>query len=470
MAHGEGGFKEAPWYKKIFTAWTHDAAHHISEGIIYKWAFEPLVVMPALFLLLVVAASIIDPAAVSGTLAMVVALSPVWLPIFLAVFFWVTWMHYIRYIFWFGRETILLEVQLPPEVVKSPLAMELFLNGIHNSGGESTFLARIWEGKFRAIFALEIASNEGQIKFYIHCPKGWKNILEAKLYGQYPEAKVTEVEDYVSRVPFNLEEYSLWGTEFAKTENAAMPIKSYIDFGLDKNPDKPENSVDPITNIVEYMGQIGKGEYIWLQIIIKARKKEEWYGFYLEGNAWDKLAKEAISKITKGAIDRAKELVQDEAEKNRVGSRGAMLLSPGERAKVEAIERSQTKNVYECGIRGLYLGRKENYNGINIGNLVNIFAGLKQVGYNNIMPGRGMDWFDYPWQDWHDIRQNRMRNNLFFRYKHRAYFYVPYDQVPVYMTTEELATIWHFPSSVVQTPALDRVPSRRSEAPINLPT
>jgi hypothetical protein len=86
------------------------------------------------------------------------------------------------------------------------------------------------------------------------------------------------------------------------------------------------------------------------------------------------------------------------------------------------------------------------------------------------MPARGNNWFDYPWQDWKEIRANRMRRNLFFRYKQRAYFYVPYDQVPVFMTTEELATIWHFPSSVVQTPALDRVPSRRSDAPINLPT
>ncbi|MDB5225452.1 MAG: hypothetical protein JWL87_404 [Candidatus Adlerbacteria bacterium] len=472
MSQGGGGvpFEKQPWYKKIFLMWTHSAAHHISEKWLYEWKFEPLVVIPAAFIVFIIIVASVDPEAISATLAMAVALSPVWLPVFLAVFFWITWMHYIRYAFWFSRKTVLLEIQLPPEVQKSPLAMELFFNGIHNAGGEGTFLARIWEGKFRAIFSLEIASNEGQIKFYIHCPVGWKNVLEAKLYGQYPEARIIEVEDYAARIPFSNEEYGLWATEFNKTANHAVPIKSYIDYGLDKNQDKPETTVDPMTNMLEYMGQIGQGEYIWLQIIMKARKNEEWYGFYKGGNAWADLATKATKEITAGAIKRAQELVEDDAEKKKVGARGAMLLSPGERLKVEAIERGQTKNVYECGIRGMYLGKKDNYNGVNVGNLVTIFGAFKQVGYNSIMPGRGLDWFDFPWQDWRNIRQNRMRLAQFFRYRHRAYFYVPYDQVPVYMTTEELATIWHFPSSVVQTPALDRVPSRRSDAPLNLPT
>lgn len=466
-----------PWYKKIFLWWTYKGAHHVSEKVIYHWAFEPLVVMPLALLILIVVAARIDPGAVSGTLAMVVALSPVWLPIYLFVFFWTTWIHYIRYMFWFRQEHALLEIQLPPEVEKSPLAMELFLTGIWNSGGEGTFMHRIWRGQFRPIFTLEVASNEGQIKFYIHARRGWKNILEAKLYGQYPEAKVTEVEDYVARVPFTTEEYGLWGTEFDKTEGAhALPIKTYIDYGLDKNPDKPETQVDPMTNMLEYMGQIGKGEYIWLQIIMQARKRDQWYGFYYENgfffkkkdNYVDK-ARAKITDITKKAIKRSQELLEDDAEKKRVASRGAMLLTGGEKLQVEAIERSLTKNLFECGIRGLYLAKKESFNGANIGNLVMLFAAFRQPNYNGIMPGRGSNDFDYPWQDWNGVRDNKVKRNLFFRYKQRAYFYVPYDQVPVFMTTEELATIWHFPSSVVQTPALDRVPSRRSEAPINLP-
>jgi hypothetical protein len=483
MAHGGGGvpFKDQPWYKRIFLLWTHEGAHYVSEDVIYGWSFEPLVVIPLAFLVLLAFLGAVDPAAVSGTLAMVVALSPIWLPIGLAIFFWITWMHYIRYMFWFKQEFVLLEIQLPPEVEKSPLSMELFLTAMYNSGGESTFIARIWKGQFRAIFTLEIASNEGQIKFYLHCRKAWKNVLEARLYGQFPEARVTEVPDYVAPIPYNDGAYSLWGAEFAKTAKVgghpvdAMPIKTYIDYALDKSPDKPEMQTDPISNLVEFLGQIGQGEYVWMQIIMRARKKDEWYGFYTSGDPWKKPAQDKINELTNQAIKRAQGFIGGEGddakkEKEKVGSRGAMLLTGGEKLQVEAIERNLTKNVFECGIRVMYLARNEDFKGINIGQVVKFFDAYRQENYNNIMPTRGNSDFDYPWQDWNGIRENRVRRNLFFRYKHRAYFFVPYDQVPTLLTTEELATIWHFPSSVVQTPALDRVPSRRSEAPINLPT
>ncbi len=473
MASGGGGepFDKKPWYKKIFLLWTHDGAKYISEKVIYAWSFEPLVVIPIAFFILVLVVAAVDREALSATLAMTVALSPIWLPIGLAVGFWITWIHYLRYMFWFNQEYVLLEVQLPPEVQKSPLAMELFLTAMWNSGGESTFIARIWKGQFRAVFSLEIASNEGQIKYYIHLRKGFKNIIEARLYGQFPEARVTVVEDYAARVPFNTDDYNLFGIEYQKGAPQIMPIKTYVDYGLDKNPDTPEIQVDPITNLLELLGHVGPGEHLWLQIIMKAPKKDEWYGFYKSGDQHYKVeAQEEIKKITKGAIERAKSFVEDEAEKKKVGQRGSTLLSGGEKLRVEAIERALTKNVFECGIRVLYVSKKEATVGITNGQVVRFFDAYRYPDFNSIGAARGLTDFDFPWQDWGGIRENRVKRNLFFRYKYRAYFYVPYDQVPTYLTTEELATLWHFPSSVVVTPALDRVPSRRSDAPINLPT
>lgn len=433
------------------------------------WNFDPLVIGPVFFLLVLSFALALSPSTVSGTLAMVVWLSPVWLPIYLFRFFWLQWMHYVRYMFWFGQEWVLLEIQLPPEVQKSPLAMELFLASIWNSGGESTFIARLWEGKFRAVWSLEIASNEGRVAFYIHTRKAWRTLIESRLYGQYPEAKITEVDDYAVKVPYNIEEYGMYGLEYKKSDPDALPIKTYADYQLDKDTETPETKVDPISNMLELMGSLGQGEYMWLQFIIKARKKDEWYGFYIEHDHWKNPAKEKIHEITKSAIKRAQELTDDPAEKKKVGSRGAMLLTGGEKEQVEAIERSLTKLVFEGGMRGLYIAKKDKFNGINIGSLINIFAPYRYPNYNAIGPARGLTDFDHPWQDFMNIRQNMLRRKLFFRYKHRAYFYVPYEQKPVFLTTEELATLWHFPGSWVKTPGVQRVTSRRAEAPSNLP-
>jgi hypothetical protein len=37
------------------------------------------------------------------------------------------------------------------------------------------------------------------------------------------------------------------------------------------------------------------------------------------------------------------------------------------------------------------------------------------------------------------------------------------------LSTEELATLYHFPGAIAATPSINRIPSKKSEAPANLP-
>lgn len=463
-----------PWIVRVplqaLLLWTPTEAERFAKWT-NGWAFDPLATTPFAVFFLIALAAYADPKAVAATFAVLVYISPVVLPIGLFFAFWIVWIRYLRHAFWFNNPMILLEIQLPSEVEKTPAAMELFLAALWNTGGETTFIQRIWKGQFRPIWTLEIAGNEGQVRFYLHLRKAWKNIVEARLYGQYPEAKITEVDDYASKINFNLDEYELFGSEYEKggAVAQALPIRSYVDYGLHMAPDKPEQQVDPITNTLELFGSIGKDEYFWMQIIMRARKKDEWYGFYKSRDQFAEPAKEEIKKITEGAIKRAQALTDDEAEKKKVGTRGAMLLTGGEKLRVEAIERSLTKLIFECGFRVVYFAKRGKYNGINAGAIIRFFDAFRYPDYNALGVTRGTSYFDYPWQDWGNIRKSIEKNNLFNNYKNRAYFYVPLDQAPVFMTTEELATLWHLPSSVVKTPSLDRVASRRSEAPPNLP-
>jgi hypothetical protein len=54
-------------------------------------------------------------------------------------------------------------------------------------------------------------------------------------------------------------------------------------------------------------------------------------------------------------------------------------------------------------------------------------------------------------------------------YKRRSYFFYPYKFTPLILTNEELATLYHFPGEVASTPGLPRIPSKRAQAPTNLP-
>jgi hypothetical protein len=453
---------------------SHERAEAIAKWLT-GWGFEPILIGPIYLLLILFVFLGVDIGAVSAFFTALAAMSPVWLPVFLLRYFWIMWMYYIRYQFWFNQKMVLLEITVPPEVVKSPQAMETVISTMWNAGGETTFIDRFWKGSFRPVWSLEIASNEGRVSFYVHMRQAWRNIFESRLYGQYPEAKVVEAEDYVSKVPFNLEEYNIWGSEYDKAGPGALPLRTYYDYELEKNPDTPETKVDPIGHVLEFFSSIGKDEYLWFQIIMKARKggktPDEWYGFAKGGDQFKDPAQKAVKEVYANASKRAKEVqvefadVPEETQAARAG-----ILTERERERVAAIENSISKLIFECGFRGIYLAKKEKFNGINIGGLVRMLDTYRSGDLNQLNPARGMSVFNYPWQDFMDIRKDRIKRQLYFHHKNRAYFYVPYDQTPVYMNVEELASLWHFPSSVVQPPGLERVAAKRATAPTGLPT
>lgn len=162
---------------------------------------------------------------------------------------WIWWVHYIQQDFISGIKFVLLEIVPPRDVLRSPKAMELFLtNALYhwsNKGGKEEY----WQGAVWFWFSLEIASIEGQVHFYIRTPTRIRGLIETQMYAQYPQAQIKEVEDYTLAVDEITPQsaWNGWGCEFQLDKHEAYPIKTYVDFGLDKDP-KEEYKVDPISN------------------------------------------------------------------------------------------------------------------------------------------------------------------------------------------------------------------------------
>jgi hypothetical protein len=454
----------------------YDTAEQLEQRM-WKMSFNSIWLSFLFFPLLGFLVWIVDRDAFYAFFTAVGVLSPIWLPLFLFAYLWISWIHYVRHMYWFRTEWVLLEIQIPPEVEKSPLAVELFLNSLFHTGSETTFIDRLWKGSFRNTWSLEIASIEGRIGFYVYGRKAWQSALEGRIYGQFPEAKILEVEDYVAKIPYNNDEYDMWCGEYGKGKPQAAPIKTWEEFGLGEDLDEPKTRTDPITNLLEIFSNMGPGEYVWMHIIMRAHGKEDLFGLFRFKDSLKEEAKEHIQKIVAESAERAKKIAEtelkfkDEGQIAQVAGRGMTMLTEEEREKIKAIERNMGKFVYECGIRIVYIGKKEVYKGITGAFLFRAFDAYKGP-FNRIggIPGRGMIGFDYPWEDPLGFRRPRLKNLFYFHSKHRAYFYVPYDQAPVHLSTEELATIWHFPNTGVDTPGLNRVAAKVSEGPPNLPT
>ena len=379
-------------------------------------------------------------------------LSPIFIPLFLGYVCWNIWLGYKRFDFITKQERILLELKLPQEIKKTPLAMELFLGAIHQPGGESTLYERNILGKSRTWFSLEMISIEGQVKFFIWTEKRFKNLLESQLYAQYPEVEIYEVPDYTQFTDLDFNKQSMWGNEFVLTKADPYPIKTYVDYGLGREGIKDEEKTDPITPVVEFLGSIGKGEQLWIQILARAHKggKTGW-----EKEDWIKIAEKEKEELLE-------KLKPEEGQPPRIATKG-------EQEVINAMERNISKFAFDCGIRGIYITEKENFNPINITGLTGTFKQYNSASLNGFRPNR-VTGFDYPWQDYKKIRENKNKKEIFDLYKRRAYFYWPYRMDAQFvLSSEELATIFHLPGGVAQTPTFSRITSKKSEPPVNLP-
>lgn len=404
----------------------------------------PFYMAPMFVLMLLFTAWTLAPASTLKGVLIAGHLWPLWVPFLLAIITWGVWVKFRQAKWWAGQETTLFELKIPREIFKSPLAMEAVLSGMHRKSGEGNFWDKYILGKFRAAYSLELVSFEGQIRFFVWARKGMKNAVETSFYGQYPEIQIVEVDDYALRFPIDLDKYGVWGMHFALTKDDVYPIKTYVDYGLDKDP-KEEFKVDPFGNILEFLGSVGRGQQVWLQVVMQVSSKE-----------WRKEGEAEIKKIRKDA--------REEADPEGP----TPPLSEDQKRAIEAVDRNTGKLAYDVGIRGLYIAEEDKFDGAMIPGLIAIYRQFSSESLNGFKPKEGMiKYSDFPWES--KRAKDETKKELLTSYKRRGFFRAPDVYHTFSLSTEELATIYRIPSKVIEVPTLARIQSSTGEPPSNLP-
>ncbi len=389
------------------------------------------------------------------------------IPVVLVIVGWSLWIKH-RNAEWMSTiKWVLIEIKIPRDIYKSPQAMEVALgNALHQAGGVGTRYARNWLGKVLVWFSLEIVSNEGEIHFYIRTPKQFDNFLRSQIYAQYPEAEIAEVDDYTLPILGSMqeEEWSMWGCEQTLKQPDAFPIKTYADYGLDKPISRPEDAaglIDPITPAIEWMGTMKKDEQVWMQIIVRASKDsfQNPHSLIPKKEDWKDKAKREVDKI-KSKYD---------GGADAIATLGKQLkMTKLEQEKISAVERSLDKPAFDVGIRTLYLSKKPAFKPEHIQGIVGIMRSYNSNNLNGFKPTNVTD-FDNPWEDPSGAGKIEKKRAMLHAYVDRGYFYPPHRGKYFVLTSEELATIYHFPGRVSTTPTFKRIESKKSEPPVNLP-
>ena len=404
-----------------------------------------------------------------------------WLPISMAILWgiWQLWIYYIFDDYDSKRTYILLAIDIPVANEQTPKAIEQMF--AHLAGAHTTInlTNHYWIGKDNDPFSFEIASIEGYTQFLIRCMPRYRDLIESVIYAQYPDAEITEVNDYTEGYPdkFPDDTYDIWGAEWIPVQDELLPFKTYLDFEHQFSGDFK----DPMAAFMEMFGSLRKGEQLWYQIIVVPT-----------GFEWSKRSEDVISDIVgdkvigkKGILDfipdtflwsleKLGELIisifseigTESKEEEKKEEFKMMNLRPSQKKQVEAVQQKVSKLGFECKIRFVYIAEKEVKNMARPNSFVGAMKQFSLEDVNSLKPDMATTATSTSYF-WKKSRLNERKTKLIRAYKSRSKWI---GKEKFILNIEELATLWHFPvESAVVSPMLQKTPSRRTEAPSFLP-
>jgi hypothetical protein len=254
--------------------------------------------------------------------------------------------------------------------------------------------------------SFEVVGRPQDIRFYVGVPNKLRDMVEKQIHGAYPDAQIVEVEDY------NLFEHP------GKVAYASLKLKKSNYLPIKTFKDLP---VDPLSSITSTIGKMTEGEGAAIQILITPG-----------GDAWKKLGREHITSTKKREAN-------PETAKYSVDQK-----------ELEAVEQKITKPGFAAYVRILVVSSTKEAADAHLSNIKGAFSQFDS--FNSFGEEK----------------------NRFF--KGWAIVDFIYRQLPLWpknlgiLTTEELATIFHFPNKTVETPAIHWLGARVAPAPANIPT
>ncbi|OGF19076.1 hypothetical protein A3I35_00170 [Candidatus Falkowbacteria bacterium RIFCSPLOWO2_02_FULL_45_15] len=400
-----------------------------------------------------------------------------WAPIsiFLLWSLWRLWIFYIQNNFADKREFILLAIDIPQGNEQSPRAVEHMFAHLAGAHATINLIEKYWEGQTQDSFSFEVVSIDGYTQYLVRGEKKYRDLIEAMVYAQYPEAEITEVDDYTASAPdrFPDENYDIWGGEWILQKASPYPIRTYLDFEHQFSGEFK----DPNAALIELFSSLRRGEQCWYQIIVTPK------GFEWEEEGYDEISKvigekvgsednifdKTIDLLMKGLTGFSELIIplwgeiEAEEEKREVNM---LNLRPVQKKSIEAIQQKISKIGFDIKIRFIYLAAKEVFDKRRANSFVGVMKQYTMSDLNSYKPDMDVTVTSAKYL-WKSSRLSARKNRLIRAYKKRSNWR---GRLPGILNIEELATLWHFPiEEAVKAPMLQKVPSRKSAAPSYLP-
>lgn len=255
------------------------------------------------------------------------------------------------------------------------------------------------------VIAFEIVAKKAEIRFYVSAPAKIKDMVEKQIYGFYPQADIKIVDE----PNIFTEEGKVAFCALRQKDVAYQPIKVYR-----------ELATDPLSAITSAMSKMGEGEGAILQILIRPAAAD-----------WKKAGKSYVASIKKKEADPQKATFKIDAK------------------VLERIDEKCNKPGFETAIRIVVCSPTKEMANLHLSNIKAAFSQFNS-DLNGFSSTRIL------------FKGGFMIN---FIYKFFPIFEFPFFKTTSILSSEELATIFHFPNKTVETPHIQWLKAKTAPVP-----
>ncbi|MDB5180009.1 MAG: hypothetical protein JWN12_641 [Candidatus Saccharibacteria bacterium] len=358
----------------------------------------------------------------------------VWLPIVIVLGF-LTWRNYRKVETAAPEvESDLLILEIPKTNDKQELAAEQLFASLHGILRDKSEL-KLNNG-IQEHLSFEVASVNGQIRFYAWVPKPLRSFVESQIYSQYPTVQIRDAEeDYVAH---EREHSVIYTSEIILTDNEVLPIKTFQNF-----------EVDPLAGITGTLAKLEQtGEEIWIQILVRPIA-DDWHK---QSEGWIKGVKAGKTSLFGasgggaaffGGVFEALWKPPEEAAKTAAPKE----LSDRTKTRIAEAEKKATKLGYKVKIRLAYLGEDQVSARQRMQAIVGTFKQYNSTNLNGFK-----------------VSSASFKTEDLIKYRQRSF-----GRGGFILNIEELASVFHLPHTNVETPNIVWASSKTAEPPAKLP-
>ena len=352
----------------------------------------------------------------------------------MAVLMFLTWRNYRKIEDFTPVESVLLVLEIPRTNDKQELAAEQLFASLHGILRDNKELRL--SGGHQEHISFEIASVNGQIRFYVWVPKTLQSFVEGQIYSQYPTVQIHQAdEDYTEHERNHEVAYS---TELTLTTDEFLPIRTFQNF-----------EVDPLAGITGTLAKLETtGEELWIQVLVRPIPDD-----------WQNAADRYINSIKNGRMFSLPGFGGSmqwligvlgalwQPPEQGVGQSAKIELSDRDKTRISEAEKKATKLGYEVKIRLVYMGESQTNAKLRMQALVGTFKQFNSTNLNGFRAVKGA--FGKEFID--KYRKRSLIGDGFI------------------LNIEELASVFHLPHTNVETPNIVWASSKTAEPPSKLP-